>query len=85
MKQIEINLLSQRPLIQLKMPRIKPSRIVHQITQAICASQQRFAIASTALIASLTGYGALMLGRDVPCGIALGTAGTIAYLIKEEE
>jgi hypothetical protein len=75
MKQIEINLLSQRPLIQFKMPRIKPSRIVHQITQAI---------ASTTLIASLTGYGALMLGRDVPCGIALGTAGTIAYLIKEE-
>lgn len=76
MKQIEINLLSQRPLIQLTMPRIKPSRIVHQITQAI---------ASTALIASLTGYGALMLGRDVKSGIALGTAGTIAYLIKEEE
>lgn len=76
MKQIEINLLNQRPLIQLKMPRIKPSRIVHQITQAI---------ANTALIASLTGYGALMLGRDVKSGIALGTAGTIAYLIKEEE
>jgi hypothetical protein len=76
MRQIEINLLNQRPLIQFTMPRIKPSKIVHQITQAI---------ASTALIASLTGYGALMLGRDVPCGIALGSAGTIAYLIKEEQ
>ena len=76
MKQIEINLLNQRPLIQLTMPRIRLPRVVHQITQAI---------ASTTLIASLTGYGALMLGRDVPCGIALGTAGTIAYLIKEEQ
>jgi hypothetical protein len=76
MRQIEINLLNQRPLIQFKMPRIKSSRIVHQITQAI---------ASTTLIASLTGYGALMLGRDVPCAIGLGAAGTIAYLIKEEQ
>jgi hypothetical protein len=76
MRQIEINLLNQRPLIQFKIPRIKPSRIVHQITQAI---------ASTTLIASLTGYGALMLGRDVPCAIGLGAAGTIAYLIKEEQ
>jgi hypothetical protein len=76
MKQIEINLLNQRPLVQLTMPRIKLPKVVHQITQAI---------ASTALIASLTGYGSLMLGRDVPCGIALGAAGTIAYLVKEEQ
>jgi hypothetical protein len=76
MRQIEINLLNQRPLIQLRMPRMKPSKVIHQITQFF---------ASTTLIASLTGYGALMLGRDVPCGIALGTAGTIAYLAKEEK
>jgi hypothetical protein len=76
MKQIEINLLSQRPLIQLTMPRIRLPRVVHQITQAI---------ASATLIASVTGYTALIAGRDVPCGIALGTAGTIAYLIKEEQ
>jgi hypothetical protein len=76
MRQIEINLLSQRPLIQFRMPRIKPSRIIQQVTQAI---------ASTTLIASLTGYGALLLGRDVPCAIGLGAAGTIAYLINKEE
>jgi hypothetical protein len=76
MKQIEINLLSQRPLIQLTMPRIRLPKVVHQITQAI---------ASATLIASVTGYTALIAGRDVPCGIALGTAGTIAYLIKEEQ
>jgi hypothetical protein len=76
MRQIEINLLNQRPLIQFKIPRIKPSRIIHQVTQAI---------ATTTLIAAVTGYGSLLLGRDVPCGIALGTAGTIAYLIKEEQ
>jgi len=76
MRQIEINLLNKRPLIQFKIPRIKPSRIIHQVTQAI---------ASATLIASVTGYTALMAGRDVPCGIALGTAGTIAYLFKEQE
>ncbi len=76
MKQIEINLLNQRPLIQLTMPRIRLPKVVHQITQAI---------ASATLIASVTGYTALIAGRDVPCGIALGTAGTIAYLIKEEQ
>jgi hypothetical protein len=76
MKQIEINLLSQRPLIQLTMPRIRLPKVVHQITQAI---------ASATLIASVTGYTALIAGRDVPCGIALGTAGTIAYLFKEQE
>jgi hypothetical protein len=76
MRQIEINLLNQRPLIQFRMPRIKPSRVFHQITQAI---------ASTTLIATITGYGALMLGRDVPCGAALGATGTIAYLFKEQE
>ncbi|HEY9650285.1 MAG TPA: hypothetical protein V6C95_06455 [Coleofasciculaceae cyanobacterium] len=76
MRHIEINLLNQRPIIQLRLPRLKPSKIIHQVTQVF---------ASTALVASLTGYGALMLGRDVSCGIALGTAGTIAYLVKEDK
>jgi hypothetical protein len=34
-------------------------------------------LSGTALIAAIAGYGALMLGRDVPTALALGTAGSV--------
>jgi hypothetical protein len=47
----------------------KPAQeLLHQIA---------LTISGTALIAALAGYGALMLGRDVPTALALGSAGSV--------
>jgi hypothetical protein len=46
-----------------------------QIREAI--SHLGAIVSGTTLIASIAGYGALMLGRDVPTALALGAAGSV--------
>jgi hypothetical protein len=40
------------------------------------------AISGAALVSSFAGYGALLLGRDVPVALGLGAAGSVGLAIN---
>ena len=65
----DINLVQHR---QFSCKVAKPiQELLHQIG---------LTVSGTALTAALAGYGALMLGRDVPTALTLGTAGSVGLV-----
>ncbi len=65
----DINFVRHRPLIRLS---LKPVKQVNVALRLI-----GLAVSGAVLVSALTGYGALMLGRDVPTALALGSAGSV--------
>jgi hypothetical protein len=65
----DINFVRHRPLIRLS---IKPAKQIKEAFHHI-----GLAVSGAALVSAIAGYGALMLGRDVPTALALGTAGSV--------
>ncbi|MBE9128206.1 hypothetical protein IQ257_21165 [Coleofasciculus sp. LEGE 07092] len=72
----DINFMRHRPPIRIK---LVPSK---QLKKAI--ESLGVAISGAALISSIAGYGALMLGRDVPTALGLGSLGSIGIAINEK-
>jgi hypothetical protein len=70
----DINFVRHRPLIQIQ---IKPAKQVKEALNHI-----GIAVSGAALVSALTGYGALMLGRDVPTALGLGSVGSVGLAIN---
>jgi hypothetical protein len=70
----DINFVRHRPLIKLS---LNPAKQVKEALHHI-----GIAISGTALISAIAGYGALMLGRDVPTALSLGATGSIALAVN---
>ncbi len=70
----DINFVRHRPLIRLSLKAAK------QVKEAL--HQIGVAISGAVLVSAITGYGALMLGRDVPTALALGTAGSVGLAVN---
>jgi hypothetical protein len=70
----DINFVRHRPLIKLS---LKPAKQIKEALHHI-----GIAISGTALITASAGYGALMLGRDVPTALALGATGSVGLAVN---
>jgi hypothetical protein len=70
----DINFVRHRPLIKLS---LKPAKQIKEALHHI-----GIAISGTALISAIAGYGALMLGRDVPTALALGATGSVGLAVN---
>jgi hypothetical protein len=70
----DINFVRHRPLIKLS---LKPAKQIKEALYHI-----GIAISGTALISAIAGYGALMLGRDVPTALALGATGSVGLAVN---
>jgi hypothetical protein len=72
----DINFVRFRPRFRLKLtPEKQVQKALHHIG---------IAISGTALISAIAGYGALMLGRDVPTALALGATGSVGLAINSK-
>jgi hypothetical protein len=70
----DINFVRFRPKFRLKLtPKKQVQEALHHIG---------LAISGTALISAIAGYGALMLGRDVPTALALGATGSVGLAVN---
>jgi len=70
----DINFVRFRPQFRLKLtPKKQVQQALHHIGVAI---------SGTALISAIAGYGALMLGRDVPTALALGATGSVGLTVN---
>ncbi len=70
----DINFVRFRPKFRLKLtPKKQVQEALHHIGVAI---------SGTALISAIAGYGALMLGRDVPTALALGATGSLGLAVN---
>lgn len=75
---LTINLVRHRPIIKLAMP----------FSWKKAASQVTGMIAQVAIISSISGYSALILNRNVPTALALGSLGAVGISLnqlKEQE
>jgi hypothetical protein len=70
----DINFVRFRPKLRLK---LAPKKQVQDALRHI-----GIAISGTALISAIAGYGALMLGRDVPTALALGATGSVGLAVN---
>lgn len=70
----DINFVRHRPLIQI---RIKPAK---QIKEAV--NLLGVIVSGAALVSAIAGYGALMIGRNVPTALALGTLGSVGMAVN---
>jgi predicted RND superfamily exporter protein len=70
----DINFLRHRPLIRLN---LSPAKQVREALHHIGV-----AISGAALVSAIAGYGALMLGRDVPTAFALGATGSVGLAVN---
>ncbi len=70
----DINFVRHRPLIKLS---LNPAKQVGEVLHHIGV-----AISGTALISAIAGYGALMLGRDVPTALVLGATGSVGLAVN---
>jgi hypothetical protein len=70
----DINFLRHRPLIKLN---LNPAKQVREAFHHIGV-----AVSGAALVGAIAGYGALMLGRDVPTGLALGATGSVGLAMN---
>ncbi len=70
----DINFIRHRPLITI---RIAPTKRIRE-----CLHQMAVGISGAALVSSLAGYGALLLGRDIPIALGLGAAGSVGLAIN---
>ncbi len=70
----DINFVRHRPLIRLN---LNPAK---QVKEAF--HQLGLVVSGTALVAAIAGYGALMLGRDVPTAFGLGSVGSVGLAIN---
>ena len=70
----DINFVRHRPLIKLS---LKPAKQVKEALHHI-----GIAVSGAALVGAIAGYGALMLGRDVPTALALGATGSVGLAVN---
>ena len=70
----DINFVRFRPKFRLKLtPKKQVREALHHIGVGISGA---------ALISAIAGYGALMLGRDVPTALALGATGSVGLAVN---
>jgi hypothetical protein len=70
----DINFVRHRPLLRLN---LKPAKQVKEMLHHI-----GIAVSGTALVVAIAGYGALMLGRDIPTALGLGTVGSVGLAVN---
>jgi hypothetical protein len=70
----DINFVRHRPLIKLS---LNPAKQVREALHHI-----GIAVSGAALVGAIAGYGALMLGRDVPTALALGATGSVGLAVN---
>ena len=70
----DINFVRHRPLIKLS---LNPTKQVREALHHI-----GIAVSGAALVGAIDGYGALMLGRDVPTALALGATGSVGLAVN---
>jgi hypothetical protein len=70
----DINFVRHRPLIRLS---LNPAKQVKEALHHI-----GLAVSGAALVSAIAGYGALMLGRDVPTALALGGTGSVGLALN---
>jgi hypothetical protein len=70
----DINFVRHRPFIRLS---IKPVKQVKEVLHHI-----GLAVSGAALVSAIAGYGALMIGRDVPTALALGSTGSLGFALN---
>jgi hypothetical protein len=70
----DINFVRHRPLIKLS---LNPAKQVKEALHHI-----GIAVSGAALVGAIAGYGALMLGRDVPTALALGATGSVGLTVN---
>jgi hypothetical protein len=70
----DINFIRHRPKFRLKLtPKKQVQESLHHIGVAVSGA---------ALISAIAGYGALMLGRDIPTALALGATGSVGFVVN---
>jgi hypothetical protein len=72
----DINFVRHRPLFRLPLtPKKQIKEVLHHIG---------LTVSGAALVSALAGYGALMLGRNVPAALALGTLGSLGTAVNSK-
>lgn len=70
----DINFVRHRPLIRLNLNPVK------QVKEAL--HHVGVVVSGAALVSAIAGYGALMLGRDVPTALGLGSIGSVGMALN---
>lgn len=73
----DINFLCDR--LQWRLPKLALCQCLHGLAREVA-----LAASAVTCIASLAGYGALLLNRDIPAALMLGASGTASYAINSK-